>query len=92
MREDIAEDWREAIQKALNETKSDDVVIPYSEVVIAFPSTTPHPRKIEHPLIDDISLRKWAGDLGWRVDLAPEATPESENALPPVRFRRIHNA
>ena len=78
--------WKDALDAELEATDKTDLVIPYEQVVKAFPSSNPHPRTFDHPMIDDVSLRKWALERGWQADLAPECLPEGSGALPPVRF------
>ncbi|WP_156000779.1 hypothetical protein [Thioalkalivibrio sp. ALJT] len=80
--------WKDALDSELEATDKKDLVIPYEQVVKAFPSSTPHPRSFDYPMIDDISLRQWALERGWQADLAPESLPENSSALPPVRFYR----
>lgn len=80
--------WREALAQQLLNTNKTDLVIPYGQVAKAFPSSNPHPRNLDHSIIDDVALRKWGSERGWRIDLAPEVLHEGSDSLPPVRFYR----
>ncbi|WP_156774618.1 hypothetical protein ACN2MM_02460 [Alkalilimnicola ehrlichii MLHE-1] len=82
--------WRDALEAELKATDKTDLVIPYGQIAKAFPSSNPHPRTFEHPMIDDVSLRNWGSERGWCIDLASEILPEGSDSLPPVRFYKEH--
>jgi hypothetical protein len=88
MNEQEAEDWKEELDLELQRTDKTDLIIPQSQVARAFPSSDPHPRTFDHPMIDEVALKKWASERGWRVDMAPESVPQDSDSLPPVRFRK----
>lgn len=52
--------WRSAMEQAIASKESDDIVISYQEVAMAFPSLEPNPRSFDHPLIDHSQLSNWA--------------------------------
>lgn len=81
-----AAEWRAALGRALVTHGGADVVVPYSQVSCAFPSSQPNSRSFEVPLIDSAALKEWAGSNGWAVELTPEM--EASDGYPPVRFTR----
>jgi hypothetical protein len=81
-------EWRNAIEDKLQEEKNDEVIIPYSQVSIAFPGG-PHPTLFEIQLIDSKSLQSWAKNLGWSVQPAPKVTHPTQKNIPWIHFTRI---
>lgn len=80
--------WVSALAGALNDYAGNDVVVPYGQVALAFPSSEPNPSSFDNPLIDHHQLRKWASSQGWQVRRAPEMAAEENTETPPVRFTR----
>ncbi|OGW52322.1 MAG: hypothetical protein A2Y81_00635 [Nitrospirae bacterium RBG_13_43_8] len=85
---DIALEWRNAIEKKLREEKDNEIIIPYSQVSLAFPGG-PHPNSFDIQLIDSKSLQSWAKKLGWSVQTAPEVTHPTQKNTPWIHFIRI---
>ena len=85
---DIALEWRNAIENKLREEKRDEVIIPYSQVSLAFPGGL-HPNSFDIQLIDSKSLQSWAKNLGWSVQPAPEVTHPTQKNMPWIHFTRI---
>jgi hypothetical protein len=81
--------WRDAIRQALFDTKEYDIVIPYFQISFAFPGG-PFSESIDVQRIDWDTLTPWAEEIGWRVQSAPEATPEELECIPHIRFMRIN--
>ena len=77
-----------ALEQALANRKSVDVVATYADVALAFPSSAPHSRTFDYPQIDQVALVAWAASNGWTVDLAPEMAPEGQDHRFPVRFTK----
>jgi hypothetical protein len=88
MNNEKIQNWRAELERVLQEADTTDVTVPYSQVVQAFPSSSPHPRTFDHSLIDQRELRAWCEARNWRVDLAPELIQNEPNGIPPVRFRK----
>ena len=80
--------WVSALERALNVHGGDDVVVPYGQVALAFPSSEPNPLSFNNPLIEYDQLRQWALSQGWQVRPAPEMAAEEGTGYPPVRFTR----
>lgn len=83
------EQWREALEESLVDTKLTDLTVSYAKIARAFPTSQSHSTTFEHSIIDDIALQKWCKDRGWRVELAQELLPDGSKKPPPVRFQRI---
>ena len=83
-----ASSWLEALERGLGSHGGNDLIVPYAEVAMAFPSAEPNPLSFEAPLIDREKLRAWAEMHGWVVKPAPEARPQGDTGHPPVRFVR----
>lgn len=86
--EDTIIGWRNAITKTLSEQKEPDIVMPYSQVSLAFPGGS-HSASFDVQRIDWDAFVPWAEKLGWRVQSAPETTPPELKATPNIRFTRI---
>lgn len=80
--------WISALADALTKHGEDDVVVPYGQVALAFPSSEPNPLSFDSPLIDHGQLRQWALTLGWKIRPAPEMAAKGSNGHPPVRFSK----
>jgi hypothetical protein len=76
------------LKRELDAHGGDDVVVPYGQVALAFPSSEPNPLSFDSPLIDHGQLRQWALSEGWLVRPAPEMAAEESNGNPPVRFTK----
>ena len=81
--------WRVELERAILAHGSNDVVVAYRQVALAFPSTQPNPRSFHDPLIDQDRLKKWAATLKWQVKLAPEMSDPDRDDLPLVRFIKV---
>jgi hypothetical protein len=86
-----APDRLAALEQALAEQKTDDVVVSYADVALAFPSLDPHPRAFDYPQIDNIALKAWAASNGWTVQFAHEKAAEGQDHSFPVRFTRMES-
>lgn len=80
---------RKDIEMKLATTNLSDLVIPYRDIAVAFPSSKPHPETFDHNLIDDTFLKVWAEELGWSVMTAPEMHINQNTLQPPIRFQKI---
>jgi hypothetical protein len=86
--EETIQEWRNAIEKSLSNTKKNDIKITYSETSLAFPGG-PHSVSFDVQRIDWDKLQLWAKNLGWHVQAAPEVTHPAQQATPWIRFIRI---
>jgi hypothetical protein len=77
-----------ALEHALKQRDSNDVVISYAEAALAFPSSDLHPNTFEYPQIDNISMRDWAEEQGWNVAFEPEMAAEGQTHSFPVRLTK----
>ena len=81
--------WQIELERAIDSHGGNDVVVPYRQVALAFPSTQPNPRSFHDRLVDQDRLKKWAATRRWQVKLAPEMAQPDSDDLPPVRFIKI---
>jgi hypothetical protein len=81
--------WRDALQESLSSTKFTELIVPYEQIAHAFPTAQFHLRTFDHKMIDDVALKEWCKERGWRVQLAPELLPQESELPPPVLFKRI---
>lgn len=89
MDEKTAQVWRSDLEQKLADAKSSDLLIPYPQVAVAFPSSRPHPDTFDHNCIDDESLKAWTEERGWEVSTAPEKASDQNTLRPPIRFQKI---
>jgi len=80
--------WLAALTDVLARCGKADVVVPYVQVALAFPSVEPNSVSFEYPLIELPRLRDWASRHGWKVRSAPEMAPKDSASHPPVRFTK----
>lgn len=81
--------WISALERGLNQRGENDLVVPYEQVALAFPSPEPNPLSFDSPLIEHNQLNQWASTQGWQIRSAPEMAPEgSDVSHPPVRFTK----
>jgi len=80
-----AAERRSALGKGIENHESNDVLVPYPEIALAFPSNEPNPYSFDYPSIDQQSLLVWAEQNNLEARKAPEKTPEGE-MNPPIRF------
>lgn len=85
---DNAPEQRDQLAIALDKHGGNDLMVPYAQVALAFPSSNPHEASFDHPMIEDNMLKHWASEHGWRVQLATGNTGEADKYSPPVRFTR----
>lgn len=86
---DDAARWLSAMDEALVNQTGDDVVIPYEQVALAFPSQRPNPKSFDYPLIEHEQLVAWASARNWQVRPATEMSVPDEIGYLPVRFTRL---
>lgn len=79
-------DNEEILLKAIEEHGGDDVIIPYRDIALLFPSSEPHPDSFEYKSIDEKSFLKWAKDNSFSVNKTPEQAPKGAENSPPIRF------
>jgi glutamate/tyrosine decarboxylase-like PLP-dependent enzyme len=84
-----SQEWKDKLERALNEHGGNDVVTEYTNVAFAFPSNEPNPYSFDYPLIDQDHFINWAKSKGWKVQLATENASEKSKHRPPVRFTKI---
>lgn len=82
-----AAEQRSKLDRSLTDHGGSDVVVPYADVALAFPSCNPSPHTFDHPIIDFGWLKRWAESKDWQVGIAPEMNPEREHH-PLVHFTR----
>lgn len=82
-----ASNWRDELLRRLGASSECDVVIAYSQVACAFPSSEPNARSFDVPLIEFKQLKAWAAANGWAVELAHEM--KASDDFTPVRFTRV---
>lgn len=80
--------WIAALERALKDRHTDDLLIPYAQVALAFPSSDPHPYTFEYPRIDDHAIRAWAEDNGWKIAFAAEKGAKGQEHSFPIRLTK----
>jgi len=85
---DRSGEWQAALEEALSNANSTDLLVSHKKVAFAFPSAKPNSRSFDFPSIDTQWLRTWATERGWEVDFAKEKTTEINEKWPPVRFTK----
>lgn len=85
-----APSWRDELEAKLMAHGGDDLVAPYSQVALGFPSNQPNPRSFETPLIDSQQLQDWASTRGWHAQLTQDM--EASDGYPPVHFTKSARA
>lgn len=83
-----SQERRDEFERALENHGGNDVVAPYENVALAFPSKDPSPHSFDYPLIDRERLIHWAESKGWKVEMAPEMASDDGKHSPPVRFTK----
>ena len=83
-----AQKWRDELGRKLEEYSGSDVVVPYENVALAFPSNDPHPYSFDYPLINQHGLKQWAESKGYSVQLTKDMAFEEDRDTPLVRFTR----
>lgn len=80
--------WMLELGRALEVYGKNDVVVPYIQVALAFPSSDPNSLTFNSPKIDLDQLEHWASARDWQVRSATEMASIEETDYPPVRFTR----
>lgn len=71
-----SQEWRNELERALENHGDNDVAVPYESVALAFPSNDPSPHSFDYPLIDQAHFIHWAESKGCKVQVAPEIATE----------------
>lgn len=74
------------IESKLSAHGGDDLVVPYTHVSIAFPSSQFDTRRPDVKLINQDALRAWASLRGWSISIANDMS--ASDGFSPVRFTR----
>lgn len=85
-----SQEWRDELERALENHGGNDVVVPYENVALAFPSNEPSPRSFDYPLIDQKRLISWAESKGWKVQ--PESGMADEEGSDRAKIRFTKNS
>ena len=83
-----APQWQAALEKKLQQEKSNQLTAPYGDIAKAFPSQDPHERTFDFNLIDDANFLPWAKVRGWKAIISQE-TSTGETSFPLILFTRI---
>ena len=83
-----APQWQAALEKKLEQEKSNQLTVPYGQVARAFPSQNPHPRTFDFNIINDMTFIPWAEVRGWKAIVSQE-TSTGETSFPLILFTRI---
>lgn len=74
------------IERKLSSHGGGDLVIPYSQVSFAFPSSKSDTRRPDVKIIDNESFEPWAASRGWSISIANDMS--ASDGFFPVRFTR----
>jgi hypothetical protein len=83
-----AQTWIAALERALRGRNSNDVLVPYAQAAMAFPSANPHPYTFDYPIIDGAAIKTWAESNGWNVSIAQEKAPMGQEHSFPIRLTK----
>lgn len=83
-----SQQWRDKLDKALEQHGGEDVFTEYSNVAYAFPSREPHLDSFDFPMIDEKGLFQWAKSKGYEVQLAHDKAADEDKHSPPIRFTK----
>jgi hypothetical protein len=82
-----APQWQAALEKKLQQEKSNQLQVSYGDVARAFPSQNPHERTFDFDLIDDTTFLPWANSRGWKA-IESQETSIGETSFPVILFTR----
>ncbi len=83
-----SQEWQDKLDRAIEKHGGNNVVMRYTDVAFAFPSSAPNPYSFDYPLIDQELFINWAESKRWKVQLAPEISIEEDKHRAPVRFTK----
>ena len=83
-----APQWQAALEKKLQQEKSNQATAQSGDVARAFPSQDPHERTFDFNLIDGATFLEWAKARGWKSSISHE-TSSGETSFPLILFTRI---
>ncbi len=77
--------------KMTKETRT-DILIPYYQLSLAFPSDHSVSDSLDIIAIDTHALEKWASGHRWSVRFAHEKADPKYKSTPPIHFSRVHKS
>lgn len=83
-----SQEWRDELEKALENNGGNDVVTQYRNVALAFPSNEPSPCSFDYPLINPKRFISWAESKGWKVHPVSEMADEEDTHRSQIRLTK----